>query len=117
MPIHKRGEMLHAQVRYFDPENSRAGLPADVAALVSRIEEDWIEIEFSNLNQFERRQLVIQGGTYGEHQIKSISVGESAEETVDSQVVALDVGPGAGFSVRLGINRYQNKPSYDFPWD
>ena len=88
-----------------------------MAALVSRIEEDWIEIEISNLNQFERRQLIIQGGTYGEHQIKSISVGESSEEEIDSQAVTLDIGPGAGFSVRLGLERYQNKPSYDFPWD
>ncbi len=57
MPIHKRGEMLHAQVRYFDPENKRAGLPSDVAALVSRIEEDWIQIEVSNVNQFERQTI------------------------------------------------------------
>ena len=117
MPIHKRGEMLHAQVRYFDPENSRAGLPSDVATLVSRIEEDWVQIEISNLNQFERRQLVIQGGTYGEHQIKSVSIGETSKQAVDSKAVKLDVGPGAGFSVRLGLDRYQNKPSYDFPWD
>jgi hypothetical protein len=117
MPIHKRGEMLHAQVRYFDPENKRAGLPSDVAALVSRIEEDWIQIEVSNVNQFERRQLVIQGGTYGEHQIKSIQIVDSSEELIDAKALTLDLGPGAGFSVKLMLDRYKNKPSYQFPWN
>jgi hypothetical protein len=117
MPIHKRGEMLHAQVRYFDPENKRAGLPSDVAALVSRIEEDWIQIEVSNVNQFERRQLVIQGGTYGEHQIKSIQIVDSSEELIDAKALTLDLGPGAGFSVKLMLDRYINKPSYQFPWN
>ncbi len=117
MPIHKRGEMLHAQVRYFDPENDRAGLPQDVAALVSRIEENWIQIEFCNVNQFERRRLVIQGGAYGEHQFKSIRVDSSDEVAIDAKAVMLDLGPGAGSSIRLTLDRYSNKPSYQFPWE
>ena len=116
MPIHKRGEMLHAQVRYFDGEYKRAGLPADVAALVSRIEEDWIQIEISNVNQFERRQLMIQGGTYGEHQIASVRIGSSKAEKVNAQALTLDLGPGAGISVKLTLDRYKHKPSYQFPW-
>jgi len=117
MPIHKRGEMLHAQVRYFDGEEKRSGFPPDVAALVSRIEEDWIQIDISNVNQFERRQLVIQGGTYGEHQIQSVAIdGSSDTHKVEARAVTLDLGPGAGFSLRVSLDRYKNKPTYQFPW-
>ena len=50
--------MLYSQVRYFDGERRRAGLPPDVAALVTRIEKDLIELEVVNLNAAESRQLV-----------------------------------------------------------
>jgi len=124
MPIHKRGEMLHAQVRYFDGENKRSGLPPDVATLVSRIEEDWIQIEVSNVNQFESRKLIIQGGTYGEHQIESVTIhsAESSEAVpspptrIDARAFTMELGPGAGATVQLKLRRYENKPSYQFPW-
>jgi len=125
MPIHKRGEMLHAQVRYFDAQGKRSGLPAEVAALVTRIEKDWVEIELSNLNLFESRKLIIQGGTYGEHQIESIEYEALAddrteirmEQKIDARALAVELAPGAGSSIRLYLQRYANKPSYRFPWN
>ena len=109
MPIIS-GEMLHAQVRYFDPENSRAGLPA-MWRLWFLVLKNWIEIEFSNLNQLKHGNW-----SFREAPMASIryvdSAGESAEETVDSQVVALDVGPGLVFRA----TRHQSIPeqtSYD----
>ena len=67
LPVRVQGEMLYSQVRYFDGERRRSGLPADVAALITRIEKDWIEMEVINLDALKPRQLIIQGGAYGEH--------------------------------------------------
>jgi hypothetical protein len=38
--LYGSGDVLHSQVRYFDPERRRAGLAEDVAALVEKIEPD-----------------------------------------------------------------------------
>jgi hypothetical protein len=139
IPVDVRGEMLHSQVRYFDGERGRSGLPPDVAALVSRIESDWIEVEVINLNVAESRQLIVQGGAYGEHQIRSVEYGQSSKvqqpadnpnprhDSVDGLRVAgrveinakafrVDLAPGAGSTLRILLKRYSNKPTYNFPW-
>lgn len=79
IPIHVRGEMLHSQVRYFDGHQHKSGLPQDVAALVTRIEPGWIELEVINLNVAEPRRLIIQGGAYGEHRIETVEFVRTAE--------------------------------------
>ena len=44
--------MLHSFVRYFDAAERRPGLPADVAALVTGLADDRVDIELVNLNVF-----------------------------------------------------------------
>lgn len=140
LPIDVRGEMLYSQVRYFDGEHRRAGLPQDVATLVSRIERDWIEVEIVNLSVTEARTLVIQGGAYGEHRIQSVDFVKVAEtqppvgnpsprqnfnrlveakESKEIGGIALTVllEPGSGSTLRIHLDRNSNQPSYDFPWD
>ncbi|MDA0348342.1 MAG: hypothetical protein O3C43_17900 [Verrucomicrobia bacterium] len=122
IPIHVRGEMLHSQVRYFDGERRRSGLPPDVAAMVSGIERDWIEVEVVNLNLFEPRQLIIQGGAYGEHHFLSVDFKQASAEqpvgrTVKASAFALDLSPGAGSTLKIHLERYSNQPSYEYPWD
>lgn len=140
IPIHVRGEMLHSQVRYFDAERGRSGLPPDVAALVSRIDEKGIQLELINLHVAESRKLIVQGGAYGEHQILTVDFGRSAKVQspaenpsprhdstesstgkgsvkVDSHALVVGLAPGAGSTLRLEMKRYSNKPSYGFPWN
>jgi len=140
IPIDTRGEMLHSQVRYFDGENRRAGLPQDVAALVKRIEPDWIEVEVVNLNVTESRSLIVQGGAYGEHRIQSVEFTKKAktapssrsrrsrrdnnEQTaakvskeVDGIAFAVKLDPGSASTIRIHLDRHSNQPSYAFPWD
>ncbi|MDA1069076.1 MAG: hypothetical protein O3C43_21530 [Verrucomicrobia bacterium] len=139
IPVDVRGEMLYSQVRYFDGQRRRSGLPPDVAALVSRIEPDWIELEIINLNVTESRQLIIQGGAYGEHQFISVEHDQrakrqrptgqpnprhsSAEGTetrdmkeINASAFTVNLAPGAGSKLRIYLKRYSNKPSYAFPW-
>jgi hypothetical protein len=134
LPVHKRGEMLHAQVRYFDGERQRSGLPPDVAALVTRIERDWIEIEVVNLSPIESRHLVVQGGAYGEHQIVSVEYPFPANEQpsrrtrnrpqtsplqkkqdVGANAFEVILAPSAGSTLRLHLERYVNQPTYNYP--
>jgi len=140
IPIDTRGEMLHSQVRYFDCEKRRAGLPQDVAALVKRIESDWIEVEVVNLHVTEPRSLIVQGGAYGEHRIQKVEFtkaagvaqpvgsprpeeaydddeGVKSSEEVDGVAFVVKLEPGSASTLRIHLDRYSNQPSFVFPWD
>jgi len=144
IPIHRRGEMLHSQVRYFDGQHLQPGLPKDVSALVTRIESDWIEVELVNIHADEARRLVVQGGAYGEHLIENVSFAGLMAETgltnteapeacakntssvealdtsnsIDIQGIAfsIDLQPRSRSTLRIQLDRYANLPSYSFPW-
>lgn len=141
LPIKVQGEMLYSQVRYFDGEHRRAGLPPDVAALVTHIEKDLIELEVVNLNAAEPRQLVIQAGAYGEHRFDSVAFTQVAEiqppvrdvrnprsgmivqalsensKALNARAFTVNLAPGSGSKLSIKIRRYASKPSFDFPWD
>src|SRR6185437_15014823 len=65
-PIYNGG-LLFAPVRYFDREARRPGLPRDVAALVTRIDAERVELELVNLSPVQTRDVVIQAGSFAEH--------------------------------------------------
>ena len=60
VPVHKRGEMLHARLRYFDADRREPGLPQGVAALVTSVTEDVVEVDLVNTNLFESREVTVQ---------------------------------------------------------
>ena len=135
LPVHKRGEMLHSYIRYFDLDRQQPGLPQGVAALVTGIAEDSLTVELVNTNVFERRRLVVQGGAYGEHRIEDVSYlaakagwlpGSSPPEpdaagnqtlTVDGTYFEVQLEPGAGTTLEIGLRRFSSTPRYAFPWD
>ena len=108
--------VLHSRLRYFDPEQKRAGLPRDVAALVHALGDDFVTVTLVNVNQSEPRELVVQAGGYAEHQFTGL---EGAEElpSLDSDAVLVRLAPGAGQRVTLRMQRYANLPDLSFPWD
>ncbi len=133
LPVHKRGEMLHSYVRYFDPDRRQAGLPQGVAALVTRIGADSARIELVNTNLFERRRVIVQGGAYGEHRIVDVShrspdtwirgsyppeegALEDRTTTVNGTHFQVDLEPGAGIEIRVRMERFASAPRYAFPW-
>lgn len=136
LPIRRQGDMFYGQVRYFDGETGRTGLPPDVAALVSRIEKDWIEIEVINLNIFESRQLIIQGGAYGEHKLLTVDYQQLANpqpparmrnrrdaaapqisHEINGNAFTVELAPGSGSKLKIKLERHANQPTYDFPWN
>ena len=121
--VQYNGGLLHASLRYFDPGRRRPGVPEDVAALVRKIAPDGVTFELVNLSPFEERQVIVQAGTFGEHQFTAVKriwpAGKSGEEgSVDVNRKFFSVRLAAGASVVLdaGVRRFVNKPSYAFPW-
>ena len=68
----REGGLLFARLRYFDPEKKRAGVPADVAALVSELTDTKTVVTLVNTSDTDARTVIVQGGAYGEHRFVSV---------------------------------------------
>ena len=113
------GGLLHTSVRYFDPANGRAGIPQDVAALVEKITSQSITLKLVNLHPTEPRKVIIQGGMFGEHQIERVrQVVDYPYQfyTIGHRFFEVELGPGSVAQLRVDIRRFNNLPSYRFPW-
>jgi hypothetical protein len=109
VPQGRGGNTLVSALRYFDGEARRPGLPPDVAALVTRIAADGVDVTLVNVNQLQPRTLLIQGGAYGEHQLSGAGPG--------SQHITVQLAPGAGQSLTLPWKRFANQPTLELPWN
>lgn len=106
---------LHTRVRYFDPEKYRAGLPDDVAALVTKMEGGITNVTLVNINQVKSRRVIVQTGAFGEHQCLSVKSGDK-EYPVNSRSFEVQLEPGAGAELTISVKRYANQPTLSFPW-
>ena len=115
LPTGREGHPLHARVRFFDPLRQRAGIPEDVAALVTGMTDTETTITLVNINQVEGRTAILQGGAYGEHQIVAVN---STDQSLDCRdgYCSVYLAPGSGSEIKILMNRYVNKPTLCFPW-
>jgi hypothetical protein len=111
----REGGLVNARLRYFDPERKRAGVPPDVAALVSELSDTRTTVTLVNLNPSRARTVIVQGGAYGEHQLVSVS---SAGKTtsIGSPLLTVHLAPGSGQRLELTMKRYANTPTVMHPW-
>jgi hypothetical protein len=111
----REGGLLNARLRYFDPDRKRAGVPDDVAALVSEMSDTRTVVTLVNLDPSQPRTVVVQGGGYGEHQIVSVT---SAGKTtpIDAPLATVRLDPGSGEKLVLEMKRYVNTPTVLHPW-
>ncbi|MBN9120678.1 MAG: hypothetical protein J0I06_16265, partial [Planctomycetes bacterium] len=107
--------VLHARVRYFDPDTRRPGLPADVAALVAKMTADETVLTLVNVSPIHARRVIVQAGAYGEHRFTTATAGDTTL-AVDGRYVEVELAPGAGAQIKLGTKRYANPPTLDWPW-
>jgi len=114
--IQYNGGLLHASVRYFDPARGRPGIPEDVAALVRKVERDRLVLELVNLSPFHTRDVIVQAGTFGEHNFTTVKPSPGEPVEVNRKFVQVRMTPGAMVSLDLGLKRHVNKPAYAFPW-
>ncbi|SDO22331.1 hypothetical protein SAMN04487897_11030 [Paenibacillus sp. yr247] len=121
-PMHiSHGGLQHARVRYYDAEAKRPGLPESVAALVKELTAQSVTLEFVNTSQFDNRSVIIQAGTFGEHEFKDVSFLDEVEGSMDKTTVnhkwlQVDLPAGTGVTLQLSMDRYVHAPSYDMPW-
>ncbi len=106
---------IHARVRYFDPDKNRAGLPEDLAALVTKMEDGKTWLTLVNTNQSKSRKVIIQTGAFGEHQCLSVKV-DNKEYPVNNRSFTVHLDPGAGSEIEISAKRYANQPTWSFPW-
>ncbi len=115
LPTGRTGGPLHCRLRYFDPDNRRAGIPADVAALVEKLTADAVTVTLINTGQMSSRRVTVQGGAYAEHQFESVTLnGETVE--VEDNTFEVNIAPGCGARLEIATNRYANTPTLAFPW-
>jgi hypothetical protein len=107
---------LFCRLRYFDPALSRAGLPNDVAALIDEMTADQVSVTLINVNQLESRRVIVQAGGYAEHRFTSVKLGDKSLP-LDSPQLTIELAPGSGARLTLGMKRYVNKPTMAFPWN
>lgn len=107
---------MYARLRYFDPIRKRAGIPEDVAALVSELADDGTTVTLINTHPFRKRTVTVQAGGYGEHKFTAMEIG-GVTKPLDSNQVTLDIAPGSGATIRFSHERHVNAPTLSFPWD
>jgi hypothetical protein len=113
------GGLLHTSVRYFDPENKRSGIPPNMAALVEQITDAGISLTLVNLHPTETRKLIVQGGMFGEHHIKRVNSIDKYPyqfDTIEHNFFQAEISPGSVVKLEIEMSRFQNFPSYSFPW-
>jgi hypothetical protein len=111
----RRGNLVNSRLRYFDPARKRAGLPEDVAALVSEMTDTTTVMTLVNLNGSTPRTVVVQGGAYAEHLIESIDW-NGRTVSVGKPNVSVTVNPGAGGKLTLRMKRYSSDPTVKHPY-
>lgn len=116
---HYNGGLLVTRVRHYDPQQKRPGLPADVAALVTKLTDDTTELELVNLNTTEARDVIIQAGSMGEHNFTTANAtdgngGNTLE--VNGTYLQVHLPPNTYIELQVGMERFVNDPSYQQPW-
>ncbi len=112
----REGGLLNARLRYFDPDRRRAGVPEDVAALVSELSDTRTIVTLINLNPSRSRTVIVQGGGYGEHQLLSVAM-DGKSTRIDSPLLTVRINPGCGARLALEMTRYANAPTVKHPWE
>ncbi|MFC1552496.1 hypothetical protein ACFL6P_08035 [Candidatus Latescibacterota bacterium] len=111
----KRIWILHSRLRYFDPERNRAGIPEDVAALVSEMTDDHVNVTLVNVSQTKAHDVIVQTGGYGEHQCLSVEI-DGDRIPVNNRYFTVHLAPGSGAEMVINNKRYANHPTLSFPW-
>jgi hypothetical protein len=104
-----------ARLRYFDPERVRSGIPEDVAALVTGMDKEKTHVTLVNLSQTEDHTVVVQTGSYGEHQCRRVEVNGDSYP-VDDRLFTVHLDPGAGAELVVYADRHVNRPTLALPW-
>jgi len=88
------GGLPFAAVVYEDLDAGRPGLPPDVAALVSRLDGDDIDLAIVNTSTTRARRVVVRASRFGERRIASVTAHTSADDVYPGRSTAYASTPG-----------------------
>ena len=113
----REGGLLNARLRYFDPARRRAGVPEDVAALVSELGDRRTVVTLVNLSASESRAVIVQAGGYAEHQFESVEWNGQHAPAGRTRLHRAARPRCRREARRSATRRYVNRPTVQFPWD
>ena len=113
---HYNGGLLVTRVRHYDAQKNRPGLPEDVAALVSKLTDDTVELALINLSSSEARDVIVQAGSMGEHNFTTASANGDNQVEVNGTYLQVHLPPNTQIELEVGMERFVNTPSYKQPW-
>jgi hypothetical protein len=90
-----------------------------VFALVDRVSADGAHLTLVNTDPVLPHPVLIQSGSFGEHEFTGVTVdrgdGETPRLSVKGKHLLVELGPAAQVRLDLGMKRFVNQPSYAFP--
>lgn len=110
------GGLWIARLRYFDPVRRRPGLPHGVAALVEQLSADGTVVQLANAGSDNDREVIIQGGAYGEHGFTGVRVDGGATIPLTGNRFAVRLTAGSTTRLEIDTTPYSRAPSYELPW-
>lgn len=137
-PIYNGG-LLHAPLRHFDADRRRPGLPPDVAALVTSVTREALELHLVNLSPVACRAVLLQAGAFGEHRFDDVRytaldastypgypggpssmapepVSAPRHQRVAGKHLLVSLPPHSEITLSLTTSRFVHQPTYASPW-
>jgi len=108
------GGLLLSHVRYFDPMLKRPGLPRHVAVLAEHVTADSIDLTFVNTDPVSSHRVLIQAGTFAEHEFTGASL-DGEDIAIDERHVCIELDRSAKAHLHLKLKRFAHRPTYDLP--
>lgn len=108
------GGLLLSHVRYFDPMLKRPGLPRHVAVLAEHVTADNIDLTFVNTDPVSSHRVLIQAGTFAEHEFTGASL-DGEDIALDERHVCIELDRSAIAHLHLKLKRFAHRPTYDLP--
>jgi hypothetical protein len=89
--------------------------------LVEALGVEFVTLTLVNLSSFNEREVIVQAGSFGEHQFTYMEsynqIGDKVGEgAIDGKWLPVSLSPGAGVQLKLHMKRYVNQPTYATPW-
>ncbi|NUP47226.1 MAG: hypothetical protein HOW97_07915 [Catenulispora sp.] len=110
------GGLARLHVRYHDAVERRAGLPPEVAALVSDIDPGHTVITLVNLGG-SPRSVTVQGGTFAEHRLDTVVIDGRPASRVDGRYLTVELPAHTQVEVTLAMTPHADAPTYRRPWE
>ena len=108
------GAHLFARIRHFDPIARRAGLPQDVAVLVTKLSKSETEFMIVNTNPTNTRQIITQIGGFNEHRLDAIVIDGQAKNT-NANALRIILDPRTGTKITIRHALYTKQPTFSWP--